>query len=265
MRGGHTDAVVPALLVAFCLCAELALPQTPPASQSGSERAVLSDSSTKLHFDVFLKGLAAYQNGDYDSAYSSFYIAATMGVAGAQSSLGRLYTEGKGVKHDPVEAAKWYRRAADQGLDSAQHWLGAAYHTGVGVPQNHREAVKWFRLAALQDYPPAQLLLGVCYDNGHGVQKDVTEVVKWYRLAAEQGSPGGQLFLALKYAVGEGVPKDYIQAHMWANLATAAGVPDGEKTRDLLARSMTPAQLEEAQRRAAEWRPRGKAGPEPPR
>ncbi len=53
-----------------------------------------------------------------------------------------------------------------------------------------------------------------------------------------------------------------MRAHMWFNLA-AAGLPLGEardtaaKDRANVAKLMTPAQITEAQRRAAEWRPSG--------
>ncbi len=64
------------------------------------------------------------------------------------------------------------------------------------------------------------------------------------------------------------MPQDYVQAAKWFNLA-AAGSPPGEdrdmaaKHRDLVAKHMTPAQIAEAQRLAAKWRPRGQSGAAP--
>ena len=58
------------------------------------------------------------------------------------------------------------------------------------------------------------------------------------------------------YANGAGLPQGYVQAHMWTNLG-ASRMTAGEeparrelavKSRDLIARLMTPAQLAEAQR-----------------
>jgi hypothetical protein len=59
------------------------------------------------------------------------------------------------------------------------------------------------------------------------------------------------------YAGGRGVPQDYVEAHKWGNLAASRATGDNReryaRTREALAKSMTPAQLAEAQKRAADW------------
>jgi clan AA aspartic protease (TIGR02281 family) len=101
-------------------------------------------------------GSAAFRRGDYATAYRLLRPLAEQGNAVAQTSLGLLYTVGrKGSPWwDPVEAAKWWRKAADQGLDCAQYYLGAAYWGGQGVPRDLVQAYKWFDLA-LSRYPPS--------------------------------------------------------------------------------------------------------------
>ena len=47
--------------------------------------------------------------------------------------------------------------------------------------------------------------------------------------------------------------QDYTQAHMWFNLAAAQGSTRAAKSRDMIAKKMTPAQVAEAQRLAREW------------
>ena len=42
----------------------------------------------------------------------------------------------------------WYRQAADQGLALAQSNLGVMYRDGRGVPPDDVEALKWRSLAA---------------------------------------------------------------------------------------------------------------------
>ena len=59
-----------------------------------------------------------------------------------------MYTEGRGVRRDRKEAARWYRYAAEQGETSAQHALGLLYNRGRGVPRDRMEAYKWLSLAA---------------------------------------------------------------------------------------------------------------------
>ena len=118
--------------------------------------------------------------------------AAEQGDAAAQSNLGLMYDEGRGVAQDYTEALKWYRRAADQGNATAQYNLGAMYEEGQGVPQDDTEAVKWFRRAADQGDADAQYNLGLMYDKGRGVSQDDAEALKWYRRAADQGNADAQ-------------------------------------------------------------------------
>ena len=42
---------------------------------------------------------------------------------------------------------------------------------------------------------------------------------------------------------------------MWLGVAAAHGQPDAEKNQQLVARAMTPAQIAEAQKLVAEWKP----------
>jgi uncharacterized protein len=102
----------------------------------------------------------------------------------------------------------------------------------------------------------AQFNLGFMYANGQGVPQDYAEAVNWYRKAADQGDAGAQSNLGFMYAKGQGVPEDYVRAHMWFSLSAAHGNKVAVKNRDLLARSMTPAQKAEAQRLAREWKPK---------
>jgi TPR repeat protein len=95
------------------------------------------------------------------------------------------------------------------------------------------------------------------YDKGKGVRENDTEAVKWYRLAAEQGAFEAQEQLAWKYEEGEGVPQNYVEAYKWYALAAAQGIGLAKTARDLLQTyHMTPAQIAEGQRLAAEWKPK---------
>ncbi len=173
----------------------------------------------------FSDGVAAYNRGDYGTAFSEWKPLAEQGNAGAQFNLGQMYFYGRGVPQVYAAAVRWYRRSAEQGHANAQYNLGVMCYKGRGVPQDYAEAVKW------------------------------------YRKAAEQGNDSAQFNLGVMYTKGRGVPQDYVQAHMWYNLA-AAGSPPGEdrdsaaKNRDIVAERMTPAQIAEAQRLAREWKPK---------
>jgi TPR repeat protein len=116
-----------------------------------------------------------------------FRIGAECGSATAQSALGELYVEGRGVQQNDVEAIRWFRVAAEQGDAYAQCGLGTEmYVGGHGVEPDYSEALKWYRKSAEQGYPYAQFMLGEMYRGGLGVERDDAEALKWFRKAAEQ-------------------------------------------------------------------------------
>ena len=121
------------------------------------------------------------------------------------------------------------------------------YVTGHGVTQDYQEALKWWKLAAERGNSNAQYNRGVMYRDGHGVTQDYKEAVKWFRLAADQGFAEAQFNLGTMYVAGRGVIQDDASAHMWFNLASSAGHAVGAKNRDLIAKIMTPQQIEKAQ------------------
>ena len=98
----------------------------------------------------------------------------------------------------------------------------------------------------------AQFNLGVMYDKGQGVQQDYKETMKWHTLSAQQGHATAQASLSLMHAMGLSVPQDNVYAHMWSNIADSNGNKDGAILRDILAKKMTPSQIEEAQKLARE-------------
>ena len=101
-------------------------------------------------------------------------------------NLGVCCEFGRGVKKDPVRAAKLYRSAADQGDRTAQCNLGYLYETGEGVEQNLQEAVKWYTRSAEQGSPRAQYHLAWCYEHASGVQQDLAKALSLYEAAAAQ-------------------------------------------------------------------------------
>jgi len=76
--------------------------------------------------------------------------AAELGNAAAQSYLGFMYSQGKGVAQDYEKFVHWTRLAAEQGDLRGQGNLGVAYRDGIGVAADSEKAVYWFRLSAEQ-------------------------------------------------------------------------------------------------------------------
>lgn len=195
---------------------------------------------------------AAYDAGDYTAALQIWRDEAGRGSAQAQRALGDFYSYGIVVPHDLPEAAKWYRLEAEQGGADAQVRLAILYQDGLGVPRDIVEAVKWFRLAAEQGDVFGQYNLGEIYRKGDGVPQNYAEAAKWYELAAKQRHWRAQRALGRMYAGGEGVPQDNVLAHAWLNLASSSGYAEKEE-RDAIGELLTPEQMAEAQKLAADW------------
>jgi uncharacterized protein len=165
--------------------------------------------------DPLEDGVAAYQHGDFATALRLFGPLAEQGDAPAQTNLGVMYEQGR------------------------------------GVAQNYRQAMKWFRLAALQGNASAQSNLGVMYYRGQGIAQDYREAMKWYWLGAEQGNAEAMFNLGVMYEQGRGVGQDYARAYIWYNLAASQSSDENAKlaikARDIIARRLEPAQLLRAQ------------------
>jgi len=135
----------------------------------------------------FAAGVAAYDSGDYATAFAEWLPLAENGDAAAQRNVGHLYRKGQGVEQDLVRAAEWYRRAAETGFARAQANLASMYLRGDGVPQDYAEAAKWFERAAIQGHSIAQYNLAVMYERGLGVEQSEPKALAWYYNAARAG------------------------------------------------------------------------------
>lgn len=183
--------------------------------------------ATQVFAGQFDDAVAAYERGNYATAFRLMKPLAEKGNAKAQHNLGIMYDYGRGIPQDYAKALKWYRKAAGQGIPEAQHNLGLMYYHGQGVPQNY------------------------------------TKAAKWYRRAANQGMADSQANLSLMYYYGQGVSRDYVMAHMWLDLAASQypasvreNLKDAVRYKDIVNSKMTPAQIAEAQRLAREWKPK---------
>ena len=78
-----------------------------------------------------------------------------------------------------------------------------------------------------------------------------TAINEWKPLA--QGSYiDAQYNLGIMYDNGKGVLQDYVYAHMWVNISASNGEKNGAEVRDIIAKDMTPSQIEKAQDLARE-------------
>ena len=137
------------------------------------------------------KGLAAFDEGDYETSLAECQPLAEAGDVGAQFCIGRLYANGFGVAMDDALAIKWYALAADAGHAEAQFNLGVMYANGWGVDMNWDESARYYLLAADQGFVPAQKALAYACGHGMGVTKDRVQAYAWYDIAAQMGDDLG--------------------------------------------------------------------------
>ncbi len=158
---------------------------------------------------------------------------------------------------------EWLEKSAAAGFGEGQHWLAIAYRQGEGwflLPGSREAAVeKWFKASAESGYPPGIMAYAeILYK-----RKDLEGVRRWIREAAEQGH------LEATYSYGAymahypddkvGYPLDLVKGYALVSLVAEldGGGTSPEFARDDLAgiaKRMTPAQIEQAQAFAEEWR-----------
>jgi len=146
---------------------------------------------------------------------------AESGNPAAQWRVGEEYFEGKKVRRNYEEAAKWWLKAADQGDISAQLKLSECYLSGKGVALDRKKGVKMLHLIlekSEMDYykSVAMYRLAYCCFNGFGIPKNIDEGAKWLRKSAETGFSTGQHDLGNAYLYGlYKIPKDEEQGNLW--------------------------------------------------
>ena len=149
---------------------------------------------------------------------------ARAGDVKAQYNVAMRYLDGRGVKNDSAEAAKWFERSAVQGLADAQFNLGVLYQRGEGVAQDDRLAFFWYQSAADQGLPRAQHNLATAFAEGKGIARNYPKALEWFTKSANAGVGASQYSLAAIYESGlvTGKP-DLAQARTWYEKAAAQG------------------------------------------
>ena len=112
---------------------------------------------------------------------------------------------------------------------------------------------------ALEEWKPlalggdggAQFNLALMYDTGTGVSEDAEVAVKWYTLSALQGIVKAQTNLGVMYATGRGAKPYIVIAYMWLHIASLNGDAGAVDAKKIIVKSMTQAQVEEAEKLAA--------------
>lgn len=94
------------------------------------------------------EGMAAYNAGDYKTAFNDLLPLAQHGDLRVMNTLAFLYFSGNGIVQEYAQALKWYREAAEKGDVISQQSIGMMYDLGKGVVQDNIRAHMWYNIAS---------------------------------------------------------------------------------------------------------------------
>jgi TPR repeat protein len=160
----------------LCACVASA---TPAQARSSTEIAA-----------VFDAGVAAYDAGDYQKAFQTWWELRYEDLA-AMRNLAMMLRKGQGTDRDPKRAEELYLRAAEAGLPTAQADLADMYLKGELGPPDLAHALPLLEAAAAANHPVAQYQLGQLYETGAPplVPQDLEVARQLYAAAAKHGMP----------------------------------------------------------------------------
>ena len=163
-------------LAALAVCACLAA-AVPAQARSAAEIAAVFDS-----------GVAAYDAGDYQKAFKTWWDLRYEDLA-AMRNLGMMLRKGQGTAKNSTLAEEIYLRAAEAGLPTAQADLADMYLKGELGPPSLERAVPLLEAAAAANHPVAQFQLGELYETGAPpvVPQNLEVARQLYAAAAKHG------------------------------------------------------------------------------
>jgi TPR repeat protein len=146
--------------------------------------------------DTFNKGLAAYDAGDYPTAYKIWSSIQEYDL-GAMRNVAMMLRDGQGVARDPKKAEDLYETAAEAGMPTAQADLAEMLLRGDAGPPDPGRALPLLQSAAAANHPVAQFDLAKMYETGQDglVKQDMAQARKLYAAAASHGMKEAQVRL----------------------------------------------------------------------
>jgi len=135
----------------------------------------------------FDEGTAAYDAGDYATAYRVWSQLAEEDDLAAMRNTAQLLRQGKGVQKDSRKAFKLYLEASEKNLVTAMANVGDMYLAGEGTERNPEAAAAWYARAATAGLSIAQVKLADLYEQGIGVDRDPARARALIERAARNG------------------------------------------------------------------------------
>jgi TPR repeat protein len=206
---------------------------------------------------------------DHATALAWMLKSAEQGYSAAEDRMGEMYLQNDredGPVREYADADRWLRLAARGGDAEAQFWLGSGYQRGWFGAVDYREAINWLQKAAAQGLPDAQFCLGQMYEIGESVPESAEVAASWFKKAADHIPQIGDMRVGgvweaegeLAYMYRDGRLKgNNVEAYMWFAVVDSSLDPPINPAADdavkQVAKSMTKAEIAEAQQRTKDW------------
>jgi TPR repeat protein len=169
-------------------------------------KAVDMGSKFAMHRKAFVMANNIKYRNDKES-FDLFMKAQDVNVE-AQSWLGYLYEQGRGVDFSYEKAMEWYKKAADAGNDYSKKKLeslpkeiasGTAYNTAAFNTKGTK-SIKLYELAYAKGNSFAPYKIGQIYLKGEGeVTIDTIKGIEWTKKASDMDYLEGHITLAVVY------------------------------------------------------------------
>lgn len=168
---------------------------------------------------------AAFQKGQYLTAFQIALPLAEKGDAAAQTLIAELYEQGLGIAQDAKEAAKWYEIAAKSGNREAQFSYALKLLKGQDIPQNKQEGIAMMKKAAEAGHPIAMFNHANQIIADRPTSAGYRLALPFYEKAAESRLADAYYALSVIYKEGlaTGI-QDPKKARSWLEKAARAGV-----------------------------------------
>ncbi len=147
---------------------------------------------------------------DFHSAFKIYKSLSDQGLNICDTTLGWMYSHGKGVGTNLEIAKQYLLRPAEEGDKEAQFYLGRNFIQINDLDQ----AIFWLEKSANSGYSPALFRLGCLYDKDKHLKKDDEKATDYFERAARLNHVGGLIRYSYKLIKGNRgilkIPKGFI-------------------------------------------------------
>jgi uncharacterized protein len=177
-----------------------------------------------------------------------------IGYPPAQHAVGDMLITGSFVGKNIDRAIEYYKNAASAGYAPSAFTLGELYLNGNELPRDFPLAKVWLSKAEQLGSSDAAYMLGyLIIQDASPSTADLKKAYGYFLSAAHDWNEKAQEKLGFMIYNGLGTEKNFVQAYKWLELSASTGYEDSHYLRALVAKSMTPRQIDSAKKLARDW------------